>query len=76
MTDLQIQSMIEHHARIIRLCETIQKRTRQIKMASEAIKNINLIPRHRAELEMRLNMKKAMVQHLKNYICYYKTDSK
>ncbi len=76
MTDLQIQSMIEHHARIIRLCETIQTRTRQIKMASEAIKNINLIPRHRAELEMRLSMKKAMREHLKNYICYYKTDSK
>jgi len=76
MTDLQIQSMIEHHARIIRLCETIQKRTRQIRSAAETIRNPNLGPKHRTELEMRLNMKKAMVQHLKNYICYYKTDSK
>jgi len=75
MTDLQIQSMIEHHARIIRLCETIQKRTRQIRSAAETIRNPNL-GIHRAELEMRLNMKKAMAQNIKNYICYYKTDSK
>jgi len=76
MTDLQIQSMIDHHARIIRLCETIQKRTRQIRSAAETIRNPNLGTRHRAELEMRQSMKKAMREHLKNYICQYKHDRK